>query len=68
MIRALPKRRWPRRALVGGLVLLALVAAGLAGNTVARYMGWVVAKDDPEQLSALISPYYQLLTPEGPGP
>lgn len=50
------------------MIPLTLVAAGLAGNTVTRYMGWVVAKDEPEQLLALISPYYQLLTPEGPGP
>ena len=62
------RRRGLRRLFIGGLVLLGLVALLTAGNTVTRYWGLTVAAEDPERISALISPYYGFLKPSGPGP
>ncbi|MEO1199250.1 MAG: prolyl oligopeptidase family serine peptidase [Pseudomonadota bacterium] len=38
------------------------------GNTLARYMGWVIERQEPEALSAFLKPHYRMLVPEGEGP
>lgn len=61
-------RRRGRRILLwaAGLLLLALAAVG--GNTLAHYRGWLVARQDPETLSALLRPAWAVRLPPGKGP
>ncbi len=65
---AVASRRLFKPVMVALAALLILIAAGTVGNTVARYQGWTVDPKNPEELSALLSPHYRLLTPAGPGP
>jgi dienelactone hydrolase len=48
--------------------VLALVAAGIAGNSLGRYYGWNVQRQSPEELSAALRQYYQVMKPPGDGP
>lgn len=61
------RRRWVRVCLVAvGLAVLALLAIG--GNVVSRYRGWTVERLEPEALSAMLSPSYRVVKPDGAGP
>jgi dienelactone hydrolase len=48
--------------------VLALVAAGIAGNSLGRYYGWTVPRQSPEELSAALRQYYRVMKPPGEGP
>ena len=61
------RRRWLRWALLAaGLVAAAVLVVG--GNVVSRYRGWTVARLEPDALSALLAPHYQVARPAGEGP
>jgi hypothetical protein len=47
---------------------LALIAAGIAGNSLGRYYGWTVVRHPPEELSAALRQYYRVMKPPGAGP
>jgi dienelactone hydrolase len=63
-----PRRRrlwW----IAGAAAALALaLVAGAGGNALFRYRGWSVERLDPAALSALLTPAYRIVRPEGPGP
>jgi dienelactone hydrolase len=60
--------RWLRWALIaaGALALIGIVA--VAGNTIGRYGGWTLARQDPLALAEKLRPFYRVMKPEGPGP
>lgn len=65
------ERGWNRRRVVvwaglGGAVALGLVL--VLGNTLGRYTGLTVPREDPAVLSATLSPHYRIVRPEGAGP
>ncbi len=61
------RRRWLRWALLAaGLAAAAVLVVG--GNVVSRYRGWTVARLEPDALSALLAPHYQVARPAGEGP
>jgi dienelactone hydrolase len=63
--RILRRARWI--AIAGGAVL-ALLAAGIAGNSLGRYYGWTVPRQPPEELAAALRQYYRVMVPPGDGP
>jgi dienelactone hydrolase len=61
------RARW--RWVVTGLgLLLAAWLVAIGGNSLARYMGWVVERMPAEALSERLAPYYAFRTPVGRGP
>lgn len=61
------RRRWLRAGLVVA-ALAAVAALAIGGNVLSRYLGWTVERLEPDALSAMLSPWYQVVTPEGTGP
>jgi dienelactone hydrolase len=61
-------RRRLRWALIAAGAVMALWLALLAGNTLGRYFGWIVAGQAPESLAETLRPFYRVLRPDGPGP
>jgi dienelactone hydrolase len=60
-------RRWRWVVLgVGGFTALWLIV--IAGNSLGRYLGWIVPGAPPEAIAAALRPYYRTTTPPGPGP
>lgn len=57
-----------RRLLFAGSALLVVLLAALIGNTVAGYLGWTAQRMSRDELSGLLSPYYEVSRPEGEGP
>ncbi|MFT3973200.1 MAG: dienelactone hydrolase family protein [Amaricoccus sp.] len=45
-----------------------LAALAVGGNVVGHYTGLVVRQSTPAELSAVLSPWYRVAKPEGPGP
>jgi dienelactone hydrolase len=56
------------RVLAWGGAAAAVVLAAVAGNSIAQYRGWGVARLEPAALSAKLAPYYRVLLPPGEGP
>lgn len=53
---------------IGFGVLAAFLLLTVGGNSLARYEGWSVPRLEPEALSAMLSPFYRTILPEGNGP
>ena len=51
---------------VGAVALLGLALVG--GNTIGRYLGWIVPGREPRSLAETLRPFYRVLKPDGPGP
>lgn len=49
-------------------LFIGLWFAVVAGNSLARYTGWIVTPEPPERLAAQLRPYYQTWRPPGVGP
>jgi dienelactone hydrolase len=62
------RRAWLRWVLIGVGCLVGVWLLVGVGNTVGRYFGWITVRQDPADLSALLSPYYRVSKPEGSGP
>ena len=61
----LRRLRW---LFVFGGLFIGLWFAVVAGNSVGRYMGWMVPAESPGALAEQLRPYYRIAKPEGPGP
>lgn len=60
-------RRWRWVVLgIGGFVAFWLVV--VAGNSLGRYLGWIVPPAPPERIAAALRPYYRVMAPPGEGP
>jgi dienelactone hydrolase len=57
-----------RHVLAAAAAVVALVLLAVAGNSIARYRGWIVQRLDPAALSAKLAPYYRVMKPDGSGP
>lgn len=60
-------RRWRWVALgIGGFAAFWLAA--IAGNSLGRYLGWIVPPVPPERIAEALRPYYRVMRPPGEGP
>ncbi|AGT11146.1 dienelactone hydrolase family protein [Paracoccus aminophilus] len=57
-----------KRVLIGGLIVLGVLIAALAGNTARNAARWQPLTETPTERAALLAPGWRLVKPEGPGP
>ena len=60
-------RGW-QKALAGAALLVVVTVAALGLHTYGRLQGWFTERLSPDELSALLSPSYVIVKPDGPGP
>ncbi len=64
-----PRLLWRLRWLIlGTAAFVFLWVLAVAGNSLGRYMGWIVPGLPPQTLAETLRPYYRAATPDGPGP
>ena len=61
-------RRRLRWFLIGAGAVAALWLAVIAGNTLGRYLGWIVPAQEARSLAQTLRPFYRVLRPAGGGP
>jgi len=62
------RRVWLKWTAIGAGAVVAFWVLAAAGNTLARYMGWTTDRKDPEVLSEMLTPHYEVIKPPGDGP
>lgn len=61
----LRRTRW---LILGVAAFVLLWLGAVAGNSLGRYMGWIVPAAPPAALAETLRPFYRATTPEGEGP